>query len=97
MDEITRRLTKEDMFNWLDKAECGVMLTVCIGDDIRCPSIYAGRNADGNFTFIDSDSTFAYTKQYILTHDNISIDAVEEDEFFECMKILTAIKERGCK
>lgn len=92
--ELLDILRKNNAINWLDNAVAGAYLTVCINNDIRCVSLYIGKDEDGRYSFIDSNGIFKYSKQFIQ-NNNISLDAIRGEKEMTALANLIDNVKRG--
>ena len=84
-----------DLIKLLENTEVGMFLVICIGEHIRCISLYMGKDSEGRYNFIDESGIFAYSKEYLLKHEHIKIDTElkGDDEIITLSKLLDKVKE----
>lgn len=93
--ELLDILRKNNATKWLDNAVVGTYVTVCINNDIRCISLYIGKDEDNHYSFIDSDGIFKFSKQFIQNND-ISLDAIRgEKEMIMLANLINNVEKGG--
>lgn len=87
-----KTLQKEKAIEWLDTLEVGIPLVVQLSNEIRCVSLFAGKEERG-FRFVDNRTIFVLSKNYIMNNENIAfITELNETEFEEMSELLIKLE-----
>lgn len=78
----------------LDTLEIGTCVVVILHSGIRCPSLYAGKDEDGYYTFYD-ETVFKYSKQYIEDRKVKIIEPEDDLDLCKCMKLVNKVMRGG--
>ena len=84
-------LQKEKAIEWLETLEIGIPLVVKLSNNIRCVSLFAGKEERG-YMFFDG-TIFILSQNYIMNNENVAfITELDEEEFDKMSELLISLK-----
>ena len=87
-----KKLQKEKAIEWLETLEFGMPLVVQLSNEIRCVSLFAGKEERG-FRFVDKYTVFVLSKNYIMNNEKLAfITELNEKEFEEMSELLVKLE-----
>lgn len=87
-------LQKEKAIEWLDTLEVGMPLVVKLSNNIRCVSLFAGKEERG-YIFFDGKA-FVLSQNYIMNNENVAfITELDEEDFDKMSELLISLEKGG--
>ena len=84
-------LQKEKAIEWLETLEIGIPLVVKLSNNIRCVSLFAGKEERG-YMFFDG-KIFILSQDYIMKNENVAfITELGEEEFDKMSELLISLE-----